>query len=74
MAKRSWTMYCGVDVNFGFRRYNYPMSYNEILSSLGEENQTLDDELIQKTIKNFTNQWRVDWTKDDIIGWLMKLE
>ncbi|KAH4007721.1 hypothetical protein HBI24_066000 [Parastagonospora nodorum] len=50
------------------------MSYNEILSSLGEKKQFLDDELIQKTIKNFTNQWRVDWTKDDVIGWLMKLE
>jgi len=91
MAKRIWTVYCGVEVNFGsrrwierqrimaccieysFKRYNYPMSYDEILSSLGEKSQFPDDDLTQKAIKNFTNQRGVDWTNDDIIGWLMEL-
>ncbi|KAH4930736.1 hypothetical protein HBI52_113460 [Parastagonospora nodorum] len=61
-------------IEYSSRRYNYPMSYDEILSSLREKKQFLNDELIQKTIKSFTNQWHVDWTKDDVIGWLMKLE
>lgn len=91
MTKRIWEMYCGVEVNFGsrrwidrkqimaccieysFRRYNYPMSYNEILSSLGEKKQFPDDDLTQKNIKNFTNQRGVDWTNDNVIGWLVKL-